>query len=37
MICAALAGYVWNLENPFVREHKRKLNQLLRVIRATGS
>jgi flavin-dependent dehydrogenase len=37
MICAALAGYVWNLENPFVREHRRKLNQLLRVIRATGS
>ena len=34
MICAALAGYVWNRENPFVREHRRKLQQLLRIIRA---
>lgn len=34
MICAALAGYVWDLENPFVRDHKRKLAQLLRIIRA---
>ena len=36
MICAALAGYVWNLENPFVREHKRKLAQMLRLVRANG-
>jgi flavin-dependent dehydrogenase len=33
MICGALAGYVWNLENPFVREHKRKLAQMLRLVR----
>ncbi len=37
MICAALAGYVWNRENPFVREHKRKLKQLLRLVRAGGA
>jgi flavin-dependent dehydrogenase len=36
MICGALAGYVWNLENPFVREHKRKLKQLLRIVRANA-
>jgi len=34
MICAALAGYVWDLENPFVRAPRRKLRQLLRIIRA---
>jgi flavin-dependent dehydrogenase len=34
MICAALAGYVWDLENPFVREHRRKLQQLLRIVRS---
>lgn len=36
MICAALAGYVWNLENPFVRQHERKLKQLLRIIRSAA-
>ena len=36
MICGALAGYVWNLENPFVREHKRKLKQVLRLVRASA-
>ena len=36
MICGALAGYVWNLENPFVREHKRKLAQVLRLVRASA-
>ena len=34
MICGALAGYVWDLDNPFVRGHKRKLQQLLRIVRA---
>jgi flavin-dependent dehydrogenase len=28
MICSALAGYVWDLDNPFVRNHDRKLRQL---------
>jgi flavin-dependent dehydrogenase len=37
MICGALAGYVWDLENPFVRDHKRKLKQLLRIVRANAS
>ena len=30
-----LAGYVWDLENPFVRNHGRKLSQLVRIIEAT--
>ncbi len=34
MICGALAGYVWDLENPFVRQHRRKLKQLLRIVRS---
>ena len=32
MICSALAGYVWDLENPFVRNHDRKLQQLLKLV-----
>ena len=28
MISSALAGYVWDLDNPFVRNHDRKLRQL---------
>jgi flavin-dependent dehydrogenase len=36
MICSALAGYVWDLENPFVGRHERKLSQLIRIIEATG-
>jgi len=36
MICSALAGYVWDLENPFVSNHERKLSQLVRIIEATG-
>jgi hypothetical protein len=35
MICSTLAGYVWDLENPFVRNHGRKLSQLVRIIEAT--
>jgi flavin-dependent dehydrogenase len=34
MICSALAGYVWDLENPFVGLHERKLSQLIRIIKA---
>ena len=36
MICSALAGYVWDLENPFVNNHGRKLSQLIRIIEATA-
>ena len=35
MICSALAGYVWDLDNPFVGRHERKLSQLIRIIEAT--
>jgi flavin-dependent dehydrogenase len=35
MICSALAGYVWDLENPFVGNHDRKLLQLVRIIETT--
>ncbi len=32
MITSVLAGYVWDMDNPFVREHKRKLPQLARLL-----
>jgi flavin-dependent dehydrogenase len=35
MICSALAGYVWDMDNPFVSRHDRKLSQLIRIIEAT--
>ena len=35
MICSALAGYVWDLDNPYVNNHDRKLSQLVRIIEAT--
>ncbi len=35
MVCSTLAGYVWDLENPFVKNHGRKLSQLVRLIEAT--
>ena len=35
MICSALAGYVWDLDNPFVNNHDRKLSQLVRIIEST--
>ena len=34
MICSALAGYVWDLDNPFVRNHERKLQQLLSLVQS---
>jgi len=37
MICSALAGYVWDLNNPFVSNHDRKLLQLVRIIEAAES
>lgn len=30
-VCSVLAGYVWDQENPFVREHARKTDQLARL------
>ena len=33
MICSALAGYVWDLTNPFVRSHSRKIHQLAQLVR----
>ncbi len=35
MICSALAGYVWDVDNPFVSNHDRKLSQLVRIIEST--
>lgn len=32
MICSALAGYVWDLKNPFVGSHKRKIHQLAQLV-----
>lgn len=31
-ICSVLAGYVWDMENPFVREHDTQLKRLVRLI-----
>ncbi len=33
-ICSVLAGYVWDMENPFVSDHGTVLNKLARTIRA---
>jgi len=32
-ICSVLAGYVWDLENPFVKRHDKVLQSLADVIR----
>jgi len=32
MICSVLAGYVWDLKNPFVKDHKTALRKLARTI-----
>lgn len=32
-ICSVLAGYVWDLNNPFVKKHDRALKSLAKVIR----
>ena len=31
-ICSVLAGYVWDLDNPFVKNHKRALHRLAAMI-----
>ena len=32
MICSVLAGYVWDMENPFVKNHESALQKLARTI-----
>jgi flavin-dependent dehydrogenase len=32
-ICSVLAGYVWDLENPFVRKHDKAIASLVKMIR----
>ena len=32
-ICSVLAGYVWDLENPFVAKHERAIRSLAEVVR----
>jgi flavin-dependent dehydrogenase len=32
-ICSVLAGYVWDLENPFVKKHERAVTTLAKIIR----
>ena len=32
MICSVLAGYVWDLNNPYVKEHDTALTKLARLI-----
>jgi flavin-dependent dehydrogenase len=34
-ICSVLAGYVWDMENPFVRKHERAVKSLADVLRIT--
>lgn len=36
-ITSVLAGYVWDLENPFVREPERRLKQVARIVRHLGA
>lgn len=31
-ICSVLAGYVWDMENPFVKDHEKSLKKLARLI-----
>ncbi|MDN3583541.1 NAD(P)/FAD-dependent oxidoreductase [Mucilaginibacter flavus] len=35
-ICSVLAGYVWDLENPFVKNHDTAIKKLARVIQLSG-
>lgn len=31
-LCSVLAGYVWDQNNPFVRDHERELKRLAKMI-----
>ncbi len=33
MICSVLAGYVWDLNNPYVKNHATALTKLAKMIR----
>lgn len=33
MICSVLAGYVWDQNNPYVKDHEQAVNKLARIIR----
>ncbi|MBZ5858860.1 NAD(P)/FAD-dependent oxidoreductase [Flavihumibacter profundi] len=32
MICSVLAGYVWDMENPFVKDHYHQVKKLARIL-----
>lgn len=34
MICSILAGYAWDLENPYVKDSERRLNVLVETVRS---
>ena len=36
-ICSVLAGYVWDMENPFVKKHERAVKSLAQVIRMNAA
>ena len=36
-ICSVLAGYVWDMENPFVKKHERAVKSLASVIRMNAA
>ncbi|MCX6297051.1 MAG: NAD(P)/FAD-dependent oxidoreductase [Bacteroidetes bacterium] len=36
-ICSVLAGYVWDMENPFVKKHERAVSTLAKIIRMQKS
>lgn len=37
MICSVLAGYVWDTENPYVKDHKTALHKLAKLIKLRDS
>ena len=36
-ICSVLAGYVWDLDNPYVKKHESALKALAKVIQIEAS
>ena len=36
-LCAVLAGYVWNTQNPFVKKHHRMVKNVAKLIRLEKS
>ena len=35
-ICSVLAGYVWDMENPYVSDHSNSLKRLARLVDVEG-